>query len=146
MDHTSDVGEWENFRRQLPADGGREFRRFGLRDRGARLAAAVRTLPHRLCKSTLSCVAAMHRWWPLRANSRHSDLLSSMGRSRSERPRRSFFTSFGHPAERVARHGGSVVNVSVQILRGEVPPGLARPQGVRLWPGVVVTNDAADGV
>ncbi len=39
-----------------------------------------------------------------------------------------------------------MVNVSVQILRGEVPPGLAPPQGVRLWPGVVVTNDAADGV
>ena len=66
MDYTSDEGEWEDFRRQLRADGGREFRRFGLRDRGARLAAAVRTLPHRLCKSTLSCVAAMHRWWALR--------------------------------------------------------------------------------
>src|SRR5260370_38895808 len=50
-----------------------------------------------------------------------------MGRSRSERPRRSFFNSFGHPAERVARHGGSVVNVSVQILRGEVPPGRFYP-------------------
>ena len=71
MDYTSDEGEWEDFRRQLRAHGGREFRRFGLRDRGARLAAAVRTLPHRLCKSTLSCVAAMHRWWPLRANKRH---------------------------------------------------------------------------
>ena len=70
MDYTSDEGEWEDFRRQLRAHGGREFRRFGLRDRGARLAAAVRTLPHRLCKSTLSCVAAMHRWWPLRVTLR----------------------------------------------------------------------------
>jgi hypothetical protein len=59
MDYTSEEGEWEDFRRQLPADGGREFRRFGLRDRGARLAAAVRTLPHRLanrlCLVLLQC-------------------------------------------------------------------------------------------
>jgi hypothetical protein len=56
MDHTSDEGEWEDFRRQLPADGGREFRRLGLRDRGARLAAAAGTLPHRLCLGLLPCI------------------------------------------------------------------------------------------
>src|SRR5258708_21219676 len=73
MDRTSDEGEWEDFRRQLRADGGREFRRCGLRDRGARLAAAVRTLPHRLanrlCLVLLRCTGGgrgrdAHYWAP----------------------------------------------------------------------------------
>ena len=69
MDYTSDEGEWEDFRRQLPADGGREFRRFGLRDRRRAPRGGRQNAPSSPYKSTLSWVAAMHRWWPLRVKS-----------------------------------------------------------------------------
>jgi hypothetical protein len=103
----------------------------------------------------------MSLWWqqyPSNRTGRPVAAVSAMGQQPSFRPAILYgsepirkatpvvFHQLWTPAERVARHGGSVVNVSVQILRGEVPPGLAPPQGVRLWPGVVVTNNAADGV